>query len=355
MKSISWSLVSSLALAAVASPVPDSLRPYLAHRQNAVTAEEVSRLDFYAEYAGASYCNSEAPVGSTVTCAENVCPDVTAAGAVVTATFAGLVTDIQGFLSTDPKNKVIVLSFRGSHSIRNWITNFVFLQEPCGLVGGCLLHAGFAGAYKEVAEPLRTALAAATKANPDYKIVFTGHSLGAAIATVAAAYERAAGHAIDLYTYGSPRVGNRAFVDFVTKQAGLEYRVTHLADPVPRLPPIFANYRHTSPEYWLSDGEATTIDYTAADIKVCEGYANIKCNAGQLGLDIDAHGHYFTNIAQCGPDGTPFKRDAAVALSVDATVPVGLPTLSDPELEVKVNDYAKQDIEAAQSLNDIWG
>lgn len=227
--------------------------------------------------------------------------------------------------------------------------SFVFLQEPCDLVGGCLLHAGFSGAYKEVAGPINTALAAATKAHPDYKIVFTGHSLGAAVATVAAAYQRAAGHAIDLYTYGSPRVGNRAFVDFVTKQAGFEYRVTHLADPVPRLPPIFANYRHTSPEYWLSDGDSNTIDYTAADIKVCEGYANIMCNAGQLGLDIDAHGHYFTNIAKCGPDGTPFKRRTTDAVAVDG------PTASDPELEAKVNDYAQKDIKAAQSLNDIWG
>ncbi|KAK8038204.1 hypothetical protein PG994_014971 [Apiospora phragmitis] len=353
MKSLSWTLVSSLALTAVASPVPDSLRPYLAHRQS-VTAEEVTHLDFYAEYAGASYCNSEAPVNSIVTCADDVCPEVNAAGAVINATFAGAVTDIQGFLATDPKNKLIVLSFRGSHSIRNWITNFVFLQESCGLVSGCLLHAGFAGAYKEVAEPLTAALAAATEANPDYKIVFTGHSLGAAVATVAAAYERAAGHAIDLYTYGSPRVGNRAFVAFVTQQAGAEYRVTHLADPVPRLPPIFANYRHTSPEYWLSDGNSNTIDYTAADIKVCEGYANIRCNAGQFGLDIDAHGHYFVNISACGPDGTPFKRRAAT-VTADATVAADLPTASDPELEAKVNDYAKQDIEVAKSLNDIWG
>ncbi|KAK8855484.1 triacylglycerol lipase precursor [Apiospora arundinis] len=348
MKSLSLSLISSLALTAVASPVPDSMRPYLANRQS-VTSEEVSKLDFYAEYAGASYCNSEAPVGSKVTCAENVCPDVAAAGAVIDATFVGKVTDIQGFLSTDPKNKVIVLSFRGSHSIRNWITNFVFLQEPCDLVGDCLLHAGFAGAYKEVAGPINTALAAAAKANPDYKIVFTGHSLGAAIATVAAAYQRAAGHAVDLYTYGSPRVGNRAFVDFVTKQPGLEYRVTHLADPVPRLPPIFANYRHTSPEYWLSTGTSDTVNYTAADIKVCEGYANLKCNSGQLGLDIDAHGHYFGNIATCGPDGTPFKRRATDAAALDG------PTASDPELEAKVNDYVQKDIKVAATLDDVWG
>ncbi len=92
-------------------------------------------------------------------------------------------------------------------------------------------------------------------------MVATGHSLGGAVATLAAAYLRAAGNAVDLYTYGSPRVGNDAFANFVSAQAGLEIRVTHLDDPVPRLPPLLFSYRHTSPEYWLYDGGATTTNY----------------------------------------------------------------------------------------------
>lgn len=220
----------------------------------------------------------------------------------------------------------------------------MFLQTSCALVDGCLVHTGFATAYDEIAEDLLTAVTNARAAHPDYKIVFTGHSLGAAIATLAAANVRARGFAIDIFGYGSPRVGNRAFVDFVTKQAGSENRVTHSSDPVPRLPPIFTNYRHTSPEYWLDGGDSTKIDYTAAEIEVCEGYANLKCNAGQLGLDIDAHNYYLTAISACSPEGTPWKR----FIAADSDI-------SDEELEAKLNDYVEQDIAAVSAMGgDVW-
>ncbi|KAJ3555861.1 hypothetical protein NPX13_g10267 [Xylaria arbuscula] len=87
-----------------------------------VSSDMLNTLKLYAQYAGASYCNSEAAIGSTVSCSGNACPAVTAAGAAITATFAGSDTDIQGFVSTDKQNQVIVMSVRGSHSIRNWIT-----------------------------------------------------------------------------------------------------------------------------------------------------------------------------------------------------------------------------------------
>lgn len=48
----------------------------------------MSSFDLYAEYAAAAYCNTEDDVGTTVTCIDDVCSNVTAAGAVVTATFA---------------------------------------------------------------------------------------------------------------------------------------------------------------------------------------------------------------------------------------------------------------------------
>ncbi|ETS80671.1 hypothetical protein PFICI_08200 [Pestalotiopsis fici W106-1] len=346
MKPFTWTYIASLALGASAGPIPDEMKLYL-NRATTVTASEVSSFDLYAEYAAAAYCNTEDDVGTVVTCIDGVCSNVTAAGATVTATFAGDATDIQGFVSTDATNEVIVVSFRGSHSVRNWITDLVFVQELCDITTGCLLHTGFYAAWLEVKDVITAAVSAAKTANPSYSIVFTGHSLGAAVATVGAAYTRKDGYSIDIYTYGSPRVGNRAFVAYVTDQAGAEYRVTHLDDPVPRLPPIILNYRHTSPEYWLSDGTANTTEYTASDIKVCEGYASLSCNAGTTGFDTTAHGYYFGDISGCSPDGTPLrKRD-----DTDNS------DMTDADIEAQLNDYVVQDADylATNLTGDIWG
>ena len=127
-------------------------------------------------------------------------------------------------------------------------------------------------------------------------------------------------------------MGNDAFANFVSSQPGLEQRVTHLDDPVPKLPPLLFGYRHTSPEYWLSTGEATTTDYQAADVKVCTGSANTGCNAGTLGLDVDAHSYYLGPITGCS--GGLELRD-----------------ISDAELEERLNMYAKLDWQYAAALN----
>lgn len=201
-------------------------------------------------------------------------------------------------------------------------------------------------------------ISAAKASHPSYKIAFTGHSLGGAAATVAAAFVRESGGYgdLDLYTYGSPRAGNRAFVAHVSAQGGREYRVTHTDDPVPRLPPALLNYRHTSPEYWFHTGGSNTTEYGAADADVCEGYANLACNGGTLGLDTEAHGYYFEDISACGAGGLAFRRtkradgDAAVNVTFDmaTTEPEDV---TDQELLARLNDLVAQDIEYVASLD----
>ncbi|KAI1643134.1 alpha/beta-hydrolase [Daldinia loculata] len=336
MKRFICALVSAFGLLATASPVPAT--PFEISNGSTVTPTDVSTFKFFSQYAGASYCNSEVDLGSTVTCAENTCPDVTSAGAKVVATFSGNLTDIQGFVSSDDTNELIVASVRGSHSIRNFVADLSFVPLPCDLVDDCLIHSGFLLSWQEIEDALLDGVAAAKEANPSYKIIFTGHSLGGAVATVAAGYARDQGYELDLYTYGSPRVGNQAFVDFVTAQPGGEFRVTHLDDPVPRLPPIAVDYRHTSPEFWISDESDNSTINAASDIKVCEGFANTDCNGGTDGLNIFAHLLYFDNISGCGPIAIGFKRRGVQR------------DVSDEELLAKLNDWTAQDREIAATL-----
>lgn len=197
------------------------------------------------------------------------------------------------------------------------------------------MHTGFLASWAEVKSRVLAAVATAKAANPSHKVVVTGHSLGGAIATLATVYLRKAGHAADLYTYGSPRVGNSAFVKFVTNQAGGEYRLTHTDDVVPRLPPIITNFRHVSPEYWFDEGADGVVSLD--EIDYCPGHANLRCNGGTLGLNLAAHGWYFGPLSGCSSGTMPFRGRAA--------------EISDAELEAKLNMYAELDRQAAANLN----
>lgn len=151
----------------------------------------------------------------------------------------------------------------------------------------------------------------------------------------------------DVYTVGSPRVGNLDFVQFVTAQAGAEYRATHYDDPVPRLPPIVLGYFHTSPEYWLEAGPATKIDYPIDDIASCMGYANTSCNAGTSGFDGDAHVYYFQYLS-CDTG----SNDINLRRRLDARQDANSTDISDEELAEKLSNYTIQDIAYSQQLAD---
>lgn len=148
-----------------------------------------------------------------------------------------------------------------------------------------------------------------------------------------------------MYTIGSPRVGNLAFVQFVTAQAGAEYRATHYDDPVPRLPPIVLGYFHTSPEYWLEAGPATNIAYTISEIDICTGYANTSCNAGTGGFDGDAHEYYFQYVScdLATDNGVDLRRSQGGMLG-------SRDDISHEELAAKLSNYTLLDIEYSRQL-----
>ena len=179
--------------------------------------------------------------------------------------------------------------------------------------------------------------------NPGYGMVTTGHSLGGAIATLAAAALRAAHGATDLYTYGSPRVGNAAFVEHVEALPGGNFRLTHDADPVPLLPPSVLGYRHLSPEYWLV-GDSMREDFGVRNVTVCHGLLNFECNGGTLWSRISPleHSYYFQRVSGCDETAAVASTTVAAANStlngtfswLDGELPGGI-SLGDIEKIIK--------------------
>lgn len=94
---------------------------------------------------------------------------------------------------------------------------------------GGKVHRGFKNALDEVWDDLFTYLTALQRGGR--KIWMTGHSLGAALATLAA--DRF-GEVQGVYTFGSPRVGNRRFKENYSIRT---YRFVNGSDIVTKIPP----------------------------------------------------------------------------------------------------------------------
>lgn len=138
--------------------------------------------------------------------------------------------------------------------LADWLVNLNF--DRASSVQGGQVHSGFKKALDEVWDPpdcegndsLKKYLEN-IRENGREKVWFTGHSLGGALAVIAAArYEEAAG----VYTFGAPRVGDR---EFVKRFAAPAYRFVNGEDVVTGFP-LRGRYRHVGENRIIgSDGQ----------------------------------------------------------------------------------------------------
>ena len=126
-----------------------------------------------------------------------------------------------------------VLSFRGTEVTEK---SDVLADLKAGKnleASGGKVHHGFKKELDKLWPSIEKALA-------DVENVYvTGHSLGAAMATIAAS--RIQDKVLALVTFGSPRVGTRAFVNSLKVT---HHRVQNNCDDVTKVPFIFMGFRH---------------------------------------------------------------------------------------------------------------
>lgn len=116
------------------------------------------------------------------------------------------------------------------------------LAETVGKV-----HSGF----KQEVDDLWPELEEALMSNKN-SLWFTGHSLGGAMATISAGrcfLSHIEAMPSGLFTYGSPRVGNKRYVNHV--KLDHHYRWVNNNDIVTRVPPAWLGFRHCGKEMYL--------------------------------------------------------------------------------------------------------
>jgi len=121
----------------------------------------------------------------------------------------------------------VVAAFRGTDEVRDWLTNLHAV--PARWAHGGRVHRGFRQALGHALRPLRALLA--TQAAAGAPLVLCGHSLGGALALLAAPVFGAR----TVRTFGAPRAGDGAFAATLQGVDVAQFATEH--DVVPHLPP----------------------------------------------------------------------------------------------------------------------
>jgi len=164
------------------------------------------------------------------------------------------------FLAGDAANDLTVLAFRGTAGLRDWITDGLAWRRRWPAGGA--VHHGFARALAAVWPQVLPHLGP----RPG-RLLYTGHSLGGALATLAASLVPPD----ILYTFGSPRVGDARFVETIAAVPCV--RTVDCCDMVCNLPPAWLGYAHAGNEHYADRDGRVRRDLSADGIRADQAAA----------------------------------------------------------------------------------
>lgn len=179
----------------------------------------------------------------------------------------------------------MVITFRGSVDITNWLSNLNTITTSYPGCSSCNVHLGFYNAYKDVAPLVRNLVQRLLSQFRDAKLIITGHSLGGALAVFCALDLRELYGNVDvLYTLGQPRVGNQNFANYLDAQFPNYYRIVHNTDPVPHVPQSILGFKHGGHEIWYTPRGMTTY-------KTCVNSEDKSCSNSVSLFSMDTGDH----------------------------------------------------------------
>lgn len=141
-----------------------------------------------------------------------------------------------------------VVVFRGTADTAGWVIDLIANKSPYpGADIHAMLHRGFLEAWQSVRVRLMKHLL-------NEPVIITGHSLGGALATIAALELNAQ----EVVTFGCPRVGDSDFCRAFGNKVKQSTRYVHQLDPIPMLPTLLLGFRHVCAATWHNGQEWKT-------------------------------------------------------------------------------------------------
>ncbi|KAJ7780080.1 alpha/beta-hydrolase [Mycena maculata] len=220
----------------------------------------------------------------------------------------------QGFIARDDNRTEIVVSFRGTFSLTDAVGNAKFRLRPFdspGITAAVRVHRGFLAAYNNVVNDILQIVRDQLAQYPGYRIVVTGHSLGGAIASLAAPSIKTAlpNANITLFTFGNlsksgqPRVGDADYAAYVEELIGVEniFRGVFFYG-VPTMVPRLFGYQHFATEYWQFRNPRPFMARETT-VRKCEGPEDPSCSLSirpSRGIN-PAHTYYFGQVMAVNP------------------------------------------------------
>ena len=183
-------------------------------------------------------------------------------------------TCAQAFVMFNHGTRTAILAFRGSEpKVDDWAVNFDFTPDEGA--GGCI-HEGF---WKSLGVVWTDIINCLEDLNPE-NLWLTGHSLGGALAVLAAARlvlgEHPSGEEVPhrlatsirgVYTFGQPRVGDWQFASKYEDHLGTKtFRFVNNNDVVARVPPAVLGFRHVGRMLLFDQTSALTERDNPADL-----------------------------------------------------------------------------------------
>lgn len=327
-------------------------------------------LERYARIVDVAYCVGIAGTGIAppFSCASR-CADFPELRLVTTWNTGVMMRDSCGYIAIDDSAREIIVAFRGTYSIANTVADLSTIpqkyvpyepgegeDDDADIAGrtkctNCTVHMGFLASWQStrnlvlpiVAEARNQSMnSSSVSPAASYRVHLVGHSLGGAVAALAALEMKAVlgWEDIQVTTFGEPRVGNSGFATFLEGVFDLRSntstttpvladtyrRVTHKNDPVPLLPLSDWGYRSHAGEIFITKADLSP---SPPDVVQCRGRSDPVCSDEDGGHDdadeeasvstrkgifppslklwelFFAHRDYFWRLGLCVPGGDP--------------------------------------------------